>query len=410
MDRGTDEPRERPLTKAEVDRRIAALRTCSVPHRSTPENLDLPLDPRIRVDAHNGRNTLVLVVDGVDVSWATVVDFVQQIGISTVRMGGIAGVGTRDDQRFKGYSRCVMENCLRWMRKAGYHTSMLYGIPSYYPKFGYAKAFPQVRFSLAVRDAEASDGGTCFTIVPFDVDRHLEAILDMYAANHAGRTGVTRRCRETWRPFRKGLAWNSRAIVDVFEDGGGRAAGYLVFDDKHLTANVIEAGFADPSVFPAMLRRAADFAWEQRLENLQLHLPEDDLFANYCRAFGCTTQMSCSRDGGGMVRLINVGAALNAIADELSTRARGSGCVNLETNTDSASLEWTDGHLVVGQSKHQAPTVRMPQWAAAQLVYGYRHVSALSADGAIEGPADVLADLAGLFPVRAHYQLAVDHF
>lgn len=400
---------ERPLTKAEVDRRIAELRTQTVPHRSTEEDLDQPLDPRIRVDSEGDRNKLVLVVDGVDVSWSTVVDFVQQIGFSTVRMGGIAGVGTRDDARFKGYSRCVLENCLRWMRREGYHTSMLYGIPSYYPKFGYAKAFPQVRTTVAVRDAEDADPAG-FSVASFDAGRHLDAVLDMYEMNNLGRTGVTRRCRETWRPFRKGLAWNSRAIVEVFEDRQGVPSGYLVFDDKPLTATVIEAGFGDPAVFPAMLRRAAEVAWEQRLENLQLHLPEDDVFGNFCRAYGATMQAVCSRDGGGMVRLMNVRGALEAVADELGRRTSRSGCVNLETNIGAVRLAWDPGHCEVREPDGNAPTVRIPQWALSQLLYGYRHVSCLVAHGVLEGPDESISFLTELFPVVPHYQYAVDHF
>jgi predicted acetyltransferase len=111
-----------------------------------------------------------------------------------------------------------------------------------------------------------------------------------------------------------------------------------------------------------------------------------------------------------MVRLMNVRGALEAVADELGRRTSHSGCVNLETNIGAVRLEWDPGHFEVREPNGNAPTVRMPQWALAQLLYGYRHVSCLVADGVLEGPAESISSLARLFPVAPHYQYAVDHF
>jgi predicted acetyltransferase len=401
------------LSRDEVDRRIAELRIRAVPARRSPENLDRALDPAIRVDADAGRSKLTLVVDGVDASWATVIDFEQQIGCAVIRMGGIAGVGTRDDQRFKGYSRRVLESCLRWMRGAGYHTTMLYGIQGFYPKFGYAKAFPGVWFSVTVRTAEEAAPAADFSLVPFVADRHLRSVLKMYHANNAGRTGVTRRSLRTWPPFRKGLSWNSTTRVEVFENAAGKAAGYLVFDGKHCTANVIEVGFVRPAVFPAILRRAAEFAWEQRLESVHFHLPEDHPFSGYCAAFGMSKQVTWSRDGGGMIRMIDCVGALEAVRDELSVRARDRGALTLKTNLGAVSLAWEPGRMRVvrsGEAPGAAPVLRLPQWALAQLLYGARAVPALVADGALKGSRAGLEALDRLFPARPHFQYPVDHF
>ena len=405
----TANPNQPPLSHAEVDRRIKDLRRSLIPPRREQEDLNRPPDPDIRVDDKANRHTLTLVVDGVDVSWATVVDFEQQIGTSLLRMGGIASVGTHDDHRFRGYSRRVLENCLRWMKQHGYHTSMLYGIPSFYPKFGYAKAFPDIRYAVAVRDAEDADPGA-ITFVPFDTESHRDALLSMYRDNNRGRTGVTRRDPARWNGFTKGAQWNSRAIVDMALDPEGKAVGYVAFDDQHRGTTVIEVGYTTPAVFPALLNRAAQAAWRQRVEFIHFLLPEDDIFMDYCRAYGLRRELSCARDGGGMVRMIDVRGALTSVAEELASRMTGAGSLTLMTNLDSATLSWNRDGMTVGPPAADPPAIHLPQWALAQLLYGARSCTALLADGHIAGSDPALRDLDRMFPPRPHYQFAAEHF
>jgi hypothetical protein len=87
-----------------------------------------------------GRTKAELFVDGVCVSWLTVVPFTIRVGRATLRMDGIGGVGTHSAHCHKGYSRRVIEATIGRMTRGGAAVSMLYGIPDFYPKFGYATA------------------------------------------------------------------------------------------------------------------------------------------------------------------------------------------------------------------------------------------------------------------------------
>ncbi|MGB2820517.1 MAG: GNAT family N-acetyltransferase, partial [Phycisphaerae bacterium] len=246
MARSRGNPRRqarRRVTFRQAEARVAALRRRRVRSRSSPEDLDRPIDPQLEVRSSFPYHKLVLVVNGEDVSWLTVVDFRQQIGSAVVRMGGVAGVGTHRDHRFCGYSRRVMESSLNWMRAEGFDTAMLYGVRSFYPKFGYAQAFPGVTFSMAARDAESA-ATRGYRLAAFRPKAHLPAVLRMYHRNIAGRTGPTLRDPRHWRPFRKGVTYESKAVCKVALDGRGRPAGYLVHDGGHLTATIIEVGFA----------------------------------------------------------------------------------------------------------------------------------------------------------------------
>ncbi|HUT25168.1 MAG TPA: GNAT family N-acetyltransferase [Sumerlaeia bacterium] len=403
----------RRLTGGEADARIDELRTTAVSPRSTPENLDRPLDPDIRVTRHDGGSKLELLLDEGDegpkpVSWAHVCDFRQQIGCATVRMGGIAGVGTHDEYRFRGLSRRVLENALRWMRREGYQTSMLYGIPCFYPKFGYATAFPDVKFAIAVRDAERVEPAG-FRFVDFGPD-YLNAVLRLYRKSNAGRTGPTLRDAKTWRPFRKGLHWRTKAACRVALDKRGRAAGYFVRHEEHLTAKFLEVGVASPAVFPGILREMARIALDQRLEKIELFLPEDDAFARFCQPLGCTKEMRFRGDGEAMVRLIHVGGAIENAAHELARRMRRPGRLSIRTNLDAVGLTWGRGRLSAGPPGRGGPSVRMPQWALAQMLYGCRDAASLASSGVFRASPQALGMLKEMFPVRPHFHYAVDHF
>nr|BBH86661.1 hypothetical protein KTC_14120 [Thermosporothrix sp. COM3] len=48
-------------------------------------------------------------------------------------VGYLTDVETRQEERGKGYGRCVREAAIRWMRAL----ALLHGITDFYPKFGY---------------------------------------------------------------------------------------------------------------------------------------------------------------------------------------------------------------------------------------------------------------------------------
>ncbi len=394
------------LSKEEVGRRITRLSKQAVPSFAGAENLDRPIDADIQVTGPAHAHRLTLMLDGVAASWLTVVDYRQRIGPCVVRMGGIAGVGTHEEHRFKGYSRRVMLNSLRWMRRAGYDTSMLYGISGYYPKFGFAPAFPTTNWSMPVKVAErcAGEAGK-FRFVDFAAAEHLPAVLKMYHANNATRTGTALRDEATWQPFRKGVSWNKSFIAKVALDAKGRPAGYFAMDGD-LDGTVTEMGFATPAVFPAILRATAEAATSV----VTFYLPEDDAFMAWCKPLGVRKKLEYRPDGGAMVRLINVRSVLEKIAPLLARRIGGRGRLGVRTNIESVELSWSSGEMHVGPGRRAGKAVALPQWALAQLVYGYQSAETLLALGVLKGGQESLEVLAAMFPPGPHYLHKADEF
>lgn len=376
--------------------------------RRSRENLDKPLDKDVQVTGEYGYHKLCLFVEGECVSWATVHEFQQQIGSEVIRMGGIGGVGTSEAHRRKGYSRRVMESALRWMRRNGFDTSILFGIPAFYPKFGYAPAFPDVSFTLAVRDAEVVKprGYSFVSYKP----QYLSSILSMYHKNNAGRTGPIRRNPKHWKSFRRGVNWSSKAICKVALNERKIPVGYFVHDAAHLNPAIIEVGFATPKVFPDMLRAIAQIVWNQRLERISFLLPEDDAFMAFCQPLGLQETVGYRKDGGCMVRMINIPGTISKIAPLLGSRLCVRGHLDINTNLESIGLSWANGKCNVRKPCSDPQWARMPQWALAQLLYGYRGASSLAASGILKASKHCIHLLEDLFPVTPHFFYPVDKF
>ena len=377
--------------------------------RSVREHLDRPLDDRIHITTNFPTHRIALIVDGVDVSGTLVFDFQQHFGPCRLRMGGVAGVRTHQDHRFKGYSHIVLENMLRWMRQEGFDVSMLGGITGFYPKFGYVPAFPATYFEYTVRDAERLVP-TGYTFVDYS-PKYLHATLKIFRRNQATRTGPTERDPRYWKPFRKGISWGPKAVCRVAIDTRGQVVGYFVYDAALDDICVLEVGHARPDVFPDIFRAVARMAWQRRLASFRFRLPEDDELMYYGLGLGAKKEVIYHPDGGPMVRIINGYSALTKAAPLLASRLSGTGRLCIETNIDRVWLAWSGGELTVSEKPLAGtPRARLPQGALAGLLYGYTSAAAIAADGTLKTSGKGLDLLSEMFPVTPHYHSRIDAF
>ncbi|MHC4248632.1 MAG: GNAT family N-acetyltransferase [Planctomycetota bacterium] len=133
-----------------------------------------------------------LLADSEDVSGLWVHDLTMRIGTVPVRMGGIGGVSTKPDHRKKGYARKVLEDAVGFMRESGYDVSALFGIPDFYPRFGYAVCMPECECSLSTRDAERAEQSLEWSVMS---DADAPAVLALYDETNRARTGTLVRVR-----------------------------------------------------------------------------------------------------------------------------------------------------------------------------------------------------------------------
>ena len=397
------------MGKRRPDRRIEMLRGRRVSTMSDAENFDGPLDPEIHVQRTSPRrNVLMIIVDGERASKTGISMREEQFGPVTLRVGCIGGVGTEPKYRFKGYSRKIMENCLRSMRHDEADLSLLIGITAFYPKYGYAPVMSQIHYTMAIEDAAiVKPSGLGF--VRF-APKYLKAVLAMYHKNNAGRTGPFRRSPATWKPFHKGVDWRSKAFCHVAINETSKPVGYIVHDSDEEKAIICEVGFTTPAVFDDLLAYAVKLAAKKHTDRVHFYLPEDDLFMRFCKPLGMYKHVRYLRDGQEMARMINTASALKKLAPLLIERMDASGEITLRTNLDDVTLKWSKGALSVSEPKRSGLQVRTPQWALAQMIYGYRNASEISVCGSLKGSKEAIAILDQMFPITPHFLYAVDGF
>ena len=128
---------------------------------------------------------ITLLHEGEVVSWLFIIDLEMRIGSAVVRTGIITRVGTEKAHRNRGFSRCVMNDALNYMREADFEMSSLFGIQNFYEKWGYARTIPTYIFDIAT---EAIASAVLRHRVVNYAEEHRLALLRMYNENNHDRT------------------------------------------------------------------------------------------------------------------------------------------------------------------------------------------------------------------------------
>jgi len=344
--------------------------------------------------------TSLELVEGTEVvSSVTVVDLQMRIGRTSVRCGGIGGVGTPPEHRMKGYSRRLLENAVQFMTQEGYHVSALFGIPSYYHRFGYAPALVGSEFSMATRDMECAHSN-CVSreFEPADAPR----IVSLYNQLNEARTGTIVRDPQSWKQFKRGANWTSRvAAFVVLKDDV--VVGYASYNLDPWRFGIAEVGCLDGAARDAVLARVAQMAIDMRLERVTFHVPHDDVFARHCHKYGCRFQIDYSSRGNGMARIINQSNLMALLQTELDRRvpAGFAGSLVWETELGRSVSRFGSGTETV---------LRMPATSLAQLVLGYRDIVRIACEPEAAIPDTALPVVGALFPEGCPFIWLDDRF
>jgi predicted acetyltransferase len=351
------------------------------------------------------RGTVIeYMLDDKPISGLGIVDLRMRIGDIPVRCGGIAGVYTKREHQSKGYSRQVLEDSNVFMREAGYHLAALFGIPNYYPKFGYASSLIDCEVTMAVRDAETAPSR--YPVREFQ-PQDARPIAAIYESANQARTGSIVRDLATWTGFRLGSGWTNRVSAFVVLDGE-QVIGYASYNLDLRRYGIGELGYTTPAAYSTILAHAAQCALERRLENITLHLPPDDPFLTYARRYGCETKLSYARHSNGMVRIINQSALLGLVQPlfvrRMQTAGLGDWSGTLVFRTDLG-----EDRLVFGTGGRTL-VAELPQWMLAQWMLGYRTVRNTLFESDARADEEALPILEALFPQGYPYIAVSERF
>ncbi|MBN1138807.1 MAG: GNAT family N-acetyltransferase [Anaerolineae bacterium] len=360
-----------------------------------------------------------LLIDDQVVSWLWVIDYQMRIGAAQVRMAGIGGVNTDWRHRMKGHMRTLFEDTVHYMIAEGYDVSMLFGIEDFYTKFGYASCLPSHKQTVHTRDAEGAPGSrdetTAHTWQPLE-PQDMEAVLALYNRNNAARTGAIVRSKEDFHEFSKGTWWGTPPEAFVLKDQAGQVLAYAVCDRSNKAVNVVEIESVNEALFGTMMATFAGQAIEKRCGYITFYLPPDHAFAEYAQRFGCKWEVECPKNGGGMMRILNLQSTLNKIRPELQRRIAAAALQapgrSLGIETDIGVVEFTieSGKLELDFQPSAASDVHLSQDKLTQMLVGYRRPRDVLNDPAVRARAGALPWLEALFPTCHAFVWHADHF
>jgi predicted acetyltransferase len=356
-----------------------------------------------------------MLIDGQVVAWLTVIDYQMRIGSALVRMAGIGGVETAPQHRMKGLMRILFEDTVRYMTGAGYDVSLLFGIPNFYTKFGYATCLPSYRVTVATRNAELAqaDAPACQArpMQPED----LPFVIDLYERHNIERSCSVTRTAEHFTHFPKGTHWGQPAEAVVFEDEAGRRVGYAAWDKTNERVSVIEAEAEEAGCFGALLAEFARQAVAKRCGHITLHLPPDHSFAEYLQRFGCEWTIAYPRHADGMMRLLNQATLFDALRPELERRVMAARLpapldVSVITELGALRLRLIGDRLALEHNAGAPASITLSQDKLAQLIAGYRPARDVLNDAGAQVTGNALPLLDALFPRGWPHLWHADHF
>lgn len=344
-----------------------------------------------------------------------VIDLPMRIGTTVVRMAGIGDVYTQHEHREKGYMRHLYEDTARYMTDEGYDVSMLFGIENFYTKFGYASSLASSVCKVKTRDAEvAADRAGEYISRPVE-EKDMSAVLALYNANNAARTGTIVRTPEGFSKFHKGTWYGAPPEATLLEDANSALLAYIVWDANAKAVKVAEVEARDDALFPALLASLAEQAVTKRCEDIELHLPPDHPLGEFVQRYGAKWKIAYPRYGSGMLRILNQQPLFEKIAPELERRlaispmAGYTGTLVLCTDLGTTALAFEDGKLAVG-TLDAATRLELSQDRLVQLVMGYRSVRDVLNDPDVQMESDAIPLLNALFPRSHPYVWVADQF
>jgi len=368
---------------------------------------------RITTKRSGRRQRRELAVGGETVSQLSVLDaHIWMMGVR-LRMGGIGGVHTRREHRMKGYARRLLEDTVRYMAEEGFDVSMLFGIPDFYDRFGFAPCLPEHRVCIATRDAErAAEGAEGYDVRPAKGD-DFPWIVGLYNADNRHRPAAVVRNERSFTSFAKGTEYDRPGEAFVVIDSHGNRVGYVGYDRSETEVRAFEANAADRGAFWRMLYELATMAVRRRAGEVQLHMASDHPFVRFARRYGARTSTHHPRTGGGMMRIINQRGLFRKLRPALVRRLEETPFAGqplalcIETDLGVTRLR-----LGPRNSELHGPARRLalPQQKLMQLLVGYRRADdvALEPDVTVDQEAIPLLD--ALFGGRSPYVWQPDRF
>ena len=358
-----------------------------------------------------------------ELSRTLVVPMTMRLGHATLRMDGIGGVATPEQHRHKGYSRRVLEAAVAYMTAGDAVLTTLYGIPHFYPKYGFATLGPEYGIQprslderrdlpagLSTRDGQPGD---------------LAAIKRLYRAETDRAYGplVREEGWWTWDVIEEGLQPGANEIKVV--ERAGAVVGYAFRATKCWWLDqwnrkdpeglkIGEAFAADPSAADAVLAASRQWATDLGQTKVELAVPKTSRVGFAATLQNTIVAESFSDDAEFMGRSTGLLALLRALVPELEARWRPSSgsapefAVTIVTEGERVTICGSENGIVIDSDRPGDIEMALNPGTVARLVFGGFDPEAVLER--LNVPRAGVPILAMLFPKHVPYIYPVDRF
>jgi hypothetical protein len=378
----------------------------------------------------DGVTKVALLEGDRDVSRLWIIPFEIRVGAAIVRMDGIGGVGTEEECRNRGYSRRVLDAAIRGMTEGDAAVTMLYGIPDFYPKWGYATVGPDHLIRLRMRGSSAMPAGwgvrplaegdlpECRRLyqeaTALSVGAAVRAEGHRADAALAKTVGNLGECRVVVAPdgALRGYAWKASHHWYVQNMDRDRPETFTI-------GEVLADGAVAADAALAVCRAWCAESSEGRAEayrTVTLGQPPVGPVAAAARLQHADLLEEYAPAGGSMVRVLDTYRLLSSLAPELARRVaaaglRGSHTLALRCEVGEAAVRVAEGDVtVLDGAPAGALVVEVPQPTLGRLAFGGFTPDDLLDRLPAPLPSEARALLEALFPHRCPHMHFPDRY
>ncbi|MBP8129149.1 MAG: GNAT family N-acetyltransferase [Candidatus Hydrogenedentes bacterium] len=331
-----------------------------------------------------------------------------RIGEARLRMGGLGFVTTAPHRRGSGVTRALMLDTMRYLEEQRCHVAMLFSVPNFYRRFGFAPTLNEYAIRSAVGTAPAALCGG-FRSRP-GKPGDIRAIQRIHAANDAETA-----CSIVRNAAHISNRWDRWKDVQVVTNDQGKVLGYFVCrreEEEVIIEETSAAGLgACGAVLQACMRTGADVC----VPRLCFRLPPRHPMTQYLLPRKSLHEIRVFRDSGGMMAIINLEETLESMIPEWESRLAQHSArewreeVTLLIDHVPNRIRTHRGAIDVASSSGKNK-VSLSRADMVHLLTGYRYIDDILTTQHRAITANARTLLAVLFPKRTPFVWPLDRF
>lgn len=365
--------------------------------------LDYCNDGYIADSPYDWKASRIGLLDGRIATHYGIWDHWMRIGGAAVRVAGVGAVATDGIYYKQGLMARTAAACTEDLGGCGYHLTMLHGIPDFYHRFGYVRAWPDTVWLADLAALPRPEKRPALR----PVTTQWRTLDGLYNLCSKGLTGTA--VRPTYSRNRKPRDWKA-----WFWQAGRSPAGYVVVSTTPDALELVDHAGEPQGVLDALAHLATQGGF-RRLRFPALHYRS--ALCRRLRSLTCRCEQWMQGSGGWMVRTVSLASSLGRLRPVLARRLAAAGLAAwrgellIEDARERLLLAIGGGGVAVRPATGRAPAHAIRgNDAVAQLLIGSDSPDEIAAAAGMRFSGDAAVLARALFPAEQPALGLWDHY